>query len=157
MFTDSNINYWDVVLTWSRQREWWAVFEWENLPWEVSAERIQWPILGKYYGRPRPHLPWGSVSPQLQSRGSDPTVLRQIFSFQTLTVLVSSTCIFDSVRDDENLRLDGVDDHAAALGSEGVKVQLEVAGPSSHQLSLVFWPQQSNRTIHKINYDFFLK
>ena len=68
---------------------------------------------------------------------------------------IFGTCIFDSVRDDENLRLDSVDDHTAALGSEGVEGQLEVTGPASHQLSLVFWAQQSNRIIHKINYDFF--
>ena len=65
------------------------------------------------------------------------------------------TCILDSVRDDEDLRLHGVDDHAAPLGTEGVEVQEEVAGPISHQLSLVLWEDRepSNWTFHKNNPD----
>lgn len=54
-----------------------------------------------------------------------------------------STCILDSVGDDEDLRLHAVDDHAAALGPEGVEVQEEVTGPLSHQLSLVLWERRT--------------
>ena len=60
----------------------------------------------------------------------------------------SRTCVLDSVRDDEDLRLHGVDDHAAPLGTEGVEVQEEVAGPLSHQLSLVLWRTENIQTGH---------
>ena len=53
------------------------------------------------------------------------------------------TCVFDSVRVDEYLRLHRVHDHAAPLGPEGIEIQLEVTGPFCHQLSLVFWTELS--------------